>query len=65
MDRGDEVMYPADREVISRVVGFARSPAELLAMIEASVRGQTPPIPATYVREFLDEYIHVPDNGSY
>ena len=34
-------------------------------MIEASVRGQTPPIPATYVREFLDEYIHVPDNGSY
>ncbi|KAJ8134704.1 hypothetical protein OY671_012083, partial [Metschnikowia pulcherrima] len=48
-----------------RVVGFARSPAESLAMIEASVRGPTPPIPATYVREFLDEYIHVPDNGSY
>ncbi|SSW69714.1 hypothetical protein AVE30378_03679 [Achromobacter veterisilvae] len=65
MDCGDLVMYPSDRENVSRVLGFARTPGELLAAIAASVQGETPPIPVEFVRAFIDEYIHVPTDGSY
>ena len=61
---GPEAMYPADEPAVTRVLRFARSPAELSETIAQAVRGEIEPVPDAGQREFLSRYLYLPDAGS-
>lgn len=64
-DHGEEAMYQSANSTTSKVVEFSYGKDALLDMITLSVNGYTREIPNIDVRNFIDEYIHVPNKGTY
>jgi len=65
MGRGGEAMYSIDNSKVANVVNFTSRPDVLMDTISACVAGQLHPISDENIRDFLGEYIHIPDSGTY
>lgn len=64
-DKGEEAMYASSHPKVSKIVEFVYSPDDFLEIIASSIAGNSREICDEDVRDFLDEYIHIPTNGSY
>jgi len=65
VNRGGKAMYAIDNPKVERLITFVESPELLMDTITACVEGLLRPMEERDVHDFVSEYIHVPDSGSY
>lgn len=64
-DGGKEVLYAADNPKVAKVVEFAYSPSELKDLIASCILNQSSLASTEDIRDFIDEFIHIPEHGTY